>query len=872
MFGKKVLGLISLLFLGSQLSSVRAAETCKITFTAATTGADAAPALCTQSNCAEGYYAVFSAGSVVEPNTTGGENGYLVYVNGSNGCEPKDEIGYFKSPDNKYISNSYQGKAKMETPKSDGCITNNIGLLVNDGVNNVLCLDYYEAEKKAVTIGFDTTSEKYLLKYDNTNGVLFTGSSTGRIAIAPTSNSLILDSKTTYDSNGVYCDYLENKVVDRMVNFCSGTILNFLYKCSSGLCTQETSKFTDTVDYLVTINDKNKIYKSSTSGGVTSFAFQKDETGAKAFKVVATDNTYFEPINDAALNSLTESTDPTELTEAITTSGIRLYDCHNGICTLTSGYAKFGNTPALGKFTVDGSTGTWELVITSETCATSNTDEGNVLLDSTNLKLCVDPNTNNFSTISDDSEYFLLKNSKYYSYLVNGNVIVASSTKPTVGYYLIANGNILITSAGDASKLISCDGTDCTEVSTFAAGYYLSGHDQGLIECETANTAGSCSIHTVTTGYYANAVSGKALLSCDGTNCEAVDTAAVGYYQNGETGAANKYIQCTTTTTCALIGAGFAASCEGDSNIGKLTNNGSLCLGDSKTATFGTNRYLIKYDSGSIFNEKVVSTKFGVVKATVNSLILDTSVSGQGVCVKDADNIITTDAEAACSTGKSYYPTCDAYGVCSATETVCNPQTGADCLANTYYLATGTSSTEVIKTSVLANTSTGYVFYCAEAGKQCIYTSEAGYYVNSKTQAFYCNGVEGQCKSADKNNLILAGCTANGGLYVSGGYVYLCLDKADDTINIKLDDGAGNYLANYEESNIFGIPEDEYGMITVTANKAVLNKTYDNKLPYAYVQKSTLKVLVRGEICPDKADMMEITYNENGICVDTKSD
>lgn len=82
------------------------------------------------------------------------------------------------------------------------------------------------------------------MKYHATNGALFTSdSSKTRLVITPTDDNSLTLYTTALDEHGVYCDYATNKVLDRMANFCTGTILNLLYTCgAAGTCTQETSK------------------------------------------------------------------------------------------------------------------------------------------------------------------------------------------------------------------------------------------------------------------------------------------------------------------------------------------------------------------------------------------------------------------------------------------------------------------------------------------------------------------------------------------------------------------------------------------------------------------------------------------------------
>jgi len=233
--------------------------------------------------------------------------------------------------------------------------------------------------------------------------------------------------------------------------------------------------------------------------------------------------------------------------------------------------------------------------------------------------------------------------------------------------------------------LINC-GESCVE-GINAVGYYLSGIDNGLIKCDTADDAGSCSIHTVTNGYYPNAVDGKALYICgsdsesEPVTCTEKDTAAIGYYQNGEASYSDgKYIKCTSTTSCETM-SDFASECSSETDIGKITNDGALCLDNDgpKTAAFFSgdstteSRYLIKIGTESIYSSVV---NFGVIDTSNNALIIDTTVTGdRSVCFNLSNNILTKfKPEDECSSNEGAYD-CES-GLCTPG---CNPSSPEYC-------------------------------------------------------------------------------------------------------------------------------------------------------------------------------------------------
>lgn len=180
-------------------------------------------------------------------------------------------------------------------------------------------------------------------------------------------------------------------------------------------------------------------------------------------------------------------------------------------------------------------------------------------------------------------------------------------------------------------------------------------------------------------------------------------------------------------------------------------------------------------------------------------------------------------------------------------------------LSNTYYLENGK------------------LYYCENENEECDEITEVGYYINDKENAYACksNGSSIICEKVTITVDPKDGCSNNiGKLIVLESKLSICLasDKSIELNNVN----TGNYIVENGSNDIFGIVEGGYAIITVNEKSVILNKEYDNKLKYVYVnnENKSLKVMEKGNTCPKDAsknnaiksdDILELEC-ENGIC------
>jgi len=811
MFGKKLLSIVGLLFIGSQIRKatagiIRQART-ECTFTH-----DANSGSYTTNNCGDGYYAIF-------PNA--GDNGFNVNVNtdqkagilvlntGTTADVFDSGTGFFKSPDGTYIvRTSAAGNAISIVESFVECNSSNVGKLVQDGDNVKLCLADNGDGKVYGEFQTGTNTKLYILDKKEPFSSDTDGSNTSMVVEA-TKDSILLEDDYA-DANGVFCDYNDHTILTRLENFCEGTILNIRYTCSGGLCQQQETGLVTSTDYLVD-NGGLKIYTCTINDNVASFAF-KSVNDVVAYKAVPTDSTYFTPVTSDNLDSYTDVGN---------LAGIALYECVKGVCVKTSGYTKINSEGKLAKY--DSST--WTLP--TEGCSTQD-DAGNAQISDDALQLCI--NGSSFGAITNNAKYFITKdNSSYDRFVVSSDSYIIGFGNKIDGNYLI-NTNAILTTADENTHLIECDSGVCTAtpVDGTAAGSYINADNKKkLISCDGS----TCTLVASPDAYYVGK-DGK-LINCDGENdCEAVTTAAVGYYK----GASNSYIKCTAVNNCAVMNSELV-NCGTDKQ-GQLSSLGSLCLDGSNTAVFGSNKeYLVSYHSGNIFISDSFDdeTKFAVITVGEKSMTLADDINVP-ICSKDTNLEVIPKGEGNCPDNHTKYSQCT-NGVC--TQAGCDPQTGAQCANGRYYLLDTASATEVSD-----GTSTGHLVRCKDSGK-CDSISEKGYYVNAYNEAYYtCNGVAGGCRKVDMGG----SCDTTGILYYSGTEVFICLDKNEGKgANLRL---GGNHMLAYVDDNPLETTSGHYALVKLTEKTVTVDTGYDNNLGYVYANTATLKVLTRG-LCPD---------------------
>jgi len=884
MFGKKILGLVGALFIGSQVISVVEASELKSCddaslsgFTSGTcTNEGPATAYCIEGlkiyglNGNSGNACVKdteftltgdklsivkasdkeevdedSFSSAFENLSTTPANYDIVDCRGS---ECRQTTGYVKVNGAIYgftvasggaISSGFVATGVDDEAK---CTSSHIGKLLS-GVE-AICIH----EEKSATMAAE--DDEYLIKKTTATGTPFEDGSND-IAIKRTASYIVKNAFDSGDDKGVYIEYDTNKIIDRNTNFCSGTILNKLYICTGGICNEQDGTV-EAGKYLV----KGQMYEFKDAAGKLNIEKKSGDSETDIFvygQADETDTTYSTLIEDFTFAELAENT--------------FIYDCKKGVCTKTNGYIKYGTAGSESLAYCDGSDPCASAQTANTKCDAAN-DEGNVQLDESNpkkLHLCIKPEdatpANRILDVNGGGMFIVVNQSKYLKFKTSGNTVGLSAQAS--GYYLVKN-NVYITDGTSGGTLVKCDG-NCVEHNG-ASNTYANSVGNGLIVC----TTGACVLNaTPAEGYI---VDGDAkLVKCESNKCEVVSNGSNEYYLSN----ANKLIYCVSDGNCdenTVVGvyedSGNAASlikCESESacdtltiaslnsvecnsgTIGQLIQDGKLCLDGTISKGFSdADDYLVSYHASSIFETIVLQNEFGVVEITANSMtIKDVDVP---VCAEKSNLQVKT---VSCTDGVEY--TSCTNGRCTPAGASCDPESPtAACKAKTYYLKSDN------------------IFYCVTQNNcgSAIYAK--GYYINFDGNdignVYTCNGTSGGCaeKTSD-DSLVGIGCTGSdiGKIYKSGDReVSLCV--ADST-PVKLADKDSLIMLAKHENSVLGTSGDQYSIVSMKSNSLSLKADYKNTLKYVYVLRSTSEILVRGEggCVPENNDEYSCT---SGVC------
>lgn len=248
MFGKKILSIVGLLFLGNTVSA-----TCTWT---AVSGDEYT---LTTSTCnTSGYYVAFQADDngdtdkkVNDATNVSSGYGVLFQVDGANDTVGRKvtDVGYFISGDGKYISNDYQGNAKILSDVA-GCTDDNIGKLVqiDDGgarrkrtITYEVCLGEKSTLGEFASVPFSgSDTKKYLLTLDKDKLFSDDAAKGGVISIA--------EKAITWDNGNDdtdFCVDTDTKVVlTRPAEYCNNSgkdECGSYYSCTSGSCSDTSS-------------------------------------------------------------------------------------------------------------------------------------------------------------------------------------------------------------------------------------------------------------------------------------------------------------------------------------------------------------------------------------------------------------------------------------------------------------------------------------------------------------------------------------------------------------------------------------------------------------------------------------------------------
>jgi len=502
-------------------------------------------------------------------------------------------VGIIKDNANYYGINNDGSKNAVIKVLNEPCSSTNIGGLVRTSLTGVaLCLN---GRGNSVSLLGSTENDplKYLIAIEtgeNSSSPFTMPEEKSNMVIEVGQNYFVHD--TNYggatDEVEVYSDYLTSELIQRKVNFCSGNILNTLQTCEDGYCTPESTesanKYLGGIKYLV----EGKTYSCKSTSGTRKRAsgttkcncleFDESVNGLNAFIIDDdVDQTYATLIDDFTKDYAVDQ-------NGIIT-GMKMYSCNNGDCKETNGYMKYntGDTAKIAKCT-KGNSGTCEVYdYTGYSCDSNKI--GIINFDS--KKLCTKTGEEESVEIYGEVEisgsevnYISTgKNSNYQVYKIEGSNLIGEIV-PENGYYLIDGNSKRITTVPTGGSGGSGNGgsaerkkrnivSRAADESTTAV----------MIQC----TNGSCTSQSdITEGYYYNA-GGNHIIKCATPSQTRRQNDAEG--QNGQ-GSLNpsdcklvdvvaigyyktndNIVACTTTSKCDVVS--YSYECD-DSTVGKF--------------------------------------------------------------------------------------------------------------------------------------------------------------------------------------------------------------------------------------------------------------------------------------------------------------
>jgi len=790
MFGKKILSVVSVLFLGSQIAiaavprnnpndymSKRVAtdlDNCTTDEKGYIEDAGITPT----TYCLDGtsIYGILNSnkkqmgdavlifesnGSLVEPSNVENSNDYSMYIcNSDNVCART--YGYVKKNESTYLAikkdNTGADSTSADTPGTTAGCT--VGALFTE-MSVKICID----DGKSVSFA-DGPGNYFMTNVgEGTGQTIFTATGADtkeKMVLDVRANTIVLN--TVYN-DAEYCSYENNGLINGKTHFCSGTILENLYNCVDGLC--NLSHDADNVGdgtYLVHIgSNTHKVYTCTSH----KCELQDDYTGQYVFQNHdATDITYEMALNDDALGSLND----------ITEKPIYLYDCFKGVCTPTSGFVKYNGGSSLAS--CNGSTCSSESSFVN--CSGENAgDVGSVTSD---MAVCTDVNTP--TVVSGDGVFYGNK-----LYKKTGGNVVAASQQP--GNYLFG------------SDIKICSNGSCTTPESFS-GYILnSGSDKStnpLIHCTTKINCSTIAKTALANGYYWNTDStAEKVIICNNNGCA------------------------TTASTVAK------ENCSSDQH--KLIHNSGAfkyCDGTSSVVLTGLDGLKL-YEVGSVKNSGInYPTDFGdstsskmVIKVTANSVTEYNNASD--FCIHNDSNVLVE--KGGCDSPMNIYTCTTAGGACSKVEPYsepgCNPDSPT-AICNGYYV---TSENHLIKCT----------------GVSCPRQNRIGYFKKDDATFIQCktNGEETptiRCEPASAPTKEGTSCIP--GALVNDSGVKLCIDGSfERLVPIFVNDDSKNYLIKASLLNTKdGLSTNKYYVITIGA-KEVETKTLSNAdKKYIYTQ------------------------------------
>jgi len=601
MFGKKILSIVGLLFLGIQFTSVKAIgiQTCSeasVNVNACSSLTGEPTGVCIDGNTVYFYNddngscaikSTYSEGihvleqSFTELELSDVENGtknYLLYVCDDSNCALTN--GFVKGKDEAYIQIT-SGQAEATNASGDlvgsdkaSCTAGSL-FMDEDDSKIKICI----TPGKGVELATNGETKNFIvqktgpLTEDNNN--LITD-----MVVQVSDKAFVLN---TLYTDKEYCAYESHEIQDRITNFCSGTILDDMYSCTEGLCKKSASPIA-AGEYIVkgTTGDF-KLYKcvDGTTGTVNcEVDVDADDNGILLVKEESNDKEYtFQKVYSSS-----------ELSNAnLDEEDYYIYDCVGGACKPAE---------ALIRFSAGGVVTTAHCVKGAKCAAGTEIiylEKIGIISYASNFIMT--PTGESAVALSSGGTYAFAGGESAFAVIKNvGGVIVAKAEILEETYYVKIDDNTVVTK----SEYDLCQSTIKQYTSVNAVTSTATPGDNCVppeIECELDTETPASNIHCGE-GYYLkstgtnvglakeNNESGT-LYHCSGSGKACIEVSAgfkPGFYKNVDVvnNETVQYIKCPALGTCTAV-AVTASSCS-NAKIGGLIVKGvvfSICIDTS---------------------------------------------------------------------------------------------------------------------------------------------------------------------------------------------------------------------------------------------------------------------------------------------------
>jgi len=457
MFGKKILSIVGLLFLGIQFTSVKAIgiQTCTeadVNVSDCSGVAGESTGVCIDGNtlhyynnnvgsesCSNGsiyskgiYVLVFdgvkSVTDIELSNVESGNN-YLLYVCDDSNCALTN--GFVKGKGDAYIQIT-SGQAEAKNASEDlvdsdiaGCTAGSLFKDENDYSKIKICITPGKGEALAGnaegTKNFIVKKAGTLTKDDNVENT--------DMVVQVSDKAFVLNTLYTDEE---YCTYESHQIQDRISNFCSGTVLDDMYSCTKGLCKKSASPIAAGKYIVKGTTGDFKLYEcvDVTTGTVNcEVDVDADDNGILLVKEESNDKEYtFQKVYPSS-----------ELSNAdLDEEDYYIYDCVGGACKPAE---------ALIRFSAGGVVTTAHCVKGAKCAAGTETiNLGNIGAISYDTNFIMTPTSGSAVILSSGGTYAFAGDESAFAVIKNvGDVIVVKAEILEETYYVKIDDNTVVT-------------------------------------------------------------------------------------------------------------------------------------------------------------------------------------------------------------------------------------------------------------------------------------------------------------------------------------------------------------------------------------------------------------------------------------------